>query len=49
MAGDHGNITIINKSAEWDAKIEEAKSSGKIVKTAVNLLLFPVLYDVFPL
>jgi len=31
MAGDHGNITIINKPAEWDAKIEEAKSTGKIV------------------
>jgi len=31
MAGDHGHIHIINNSSAWKAKLEEAKSTGKIV------------------
>jgi len=31
MAGDHGKIVVINNSTLWDAKIEEAKTTSKIV------------------
>jgi thioredoxin 1 len=31
MAGDHGRIHIINNSSAWKAKLDEAKSTGKIV------------------
>lgn len=35
MAGDHGNIHIINNVAAWDAKLAEAKSTGKVVSVTV--------------
>jgi thioredoxin 1 len=31
MAGDHGKFHVISNSAAFDAKLEEAESTGKIV------------------
>ncbi len=31
MAGSHGSVHIINTNQEWEAKISEANTTGKIV------------------
>lgn len=31
MAGDHGNVIIVNSKSAWQSKIEEARTRGKIV------------------
>ena len=36
MAGDHGNVHIINNKAAWNAKLEEAKNSNKVVSISGN-------------
>ena len=36
MAGDHGNVHIINNKAAWNAKLEETKNSNKVVSTSGN-------------
>ena len=44
MAGDESKaaskIHIISNAAAWDSKLEEAKSSGKIVSISDNLRTF---------
>jgi hypothetical protein len=32
MASDHGSVTIILDKAQWEAKLEEAKTRRKIVR-----------------
>jgi hypothetical protein len=31
MAGDHGNVHVVNSKQLWETKVEDAKSRGKIV------------------
>lgn len=40
MAGDHGNVIVINNKSTWTAKVEEAKSQGKVVKDRLDELFF---------
>jgi len=39
MAGDHGKIHVISNSAAFDAKLEEAESTGKIVSVMVTIFV----------
>jgi thioredoxin 1 len=31
MAGDHGNVHVVDSKRAWDSKIDEAQSTGKVV------------------
>jgi thioredoxin 1 len=31
MAGDHGNVHVVNSKQLWETKVEDAKSRGKII------------------
>lgn len=31
MAGDHGNVVIVNSKNAWQSQIEEARTRGKTV------------------
>ncbi len=35
MAGDHGNVHVVNSKQLWETKIEDAKSRGKIVSESL--------------
>jgi hypothetical protein len=41
MAGDHGNVHMVNSKQLRETKIEDAKSRGKIV--SISLCLSPSL------
>lgn len=47
MAGDHGNVIVINNKSTWTAKLEEAKSQGKVVKDRLDELFFNWLFLCF--
>lgn len=47
MAGDHGNVIVINNSSTWKDKVEEAKSQGKVVKDQLDKLFFNWLFLCF--
>ncbi len=50
MAGDHGNVHVVNSKQLWETKVEDAKSRGKIVSESLlclSLSLNPIFNSLF--